>query len=338
MLMRNKIYLLMLLAASAVLPAQAQQEVQFSQYVFNGLTVNPAYAGYRGDGYLNATFRKQWVDFPGAPTTGVISFDGLPGWADSEKVGLGIQALWDKSGPQEYMSVAGSYAYRIPLNESGSRRLNLGFNVSVAQYSVTGNSLQLTNPNDPYAPTGKISTFKPDASFGVYYYTPSFYAGASVLQLFSQTLDNTVYVAGHARDYMVIKRTRHVYFTTGGMINIDEHLRLKPSIMIKEDFNGPTNVDLNLFALISDQIWIGGSYRSSVPLLNKEKLQDGLRRANAASAMVEYFASDRIRIGYSYDFAISGIANYQSGSHEISIGLLFPRKQNGDRIISPRYF
>lgn len=338
MLMRNKIYLLMLFAASAVLPASAQQEVQFSQYVFNGLAVNPAYAGYRGDGYLNATFRKQWVDFPGAPTTGIISFDGLPAWADREKVGLGIQALWDKSGPQEYMSVSGAYAYRIPLNESGSRRLNLGLAVSVAQYSVSGNALQLTDPNDPYAPTGKISTFKPDASFGIYYYTPSFYTGASVLQLFSQTLDNSVHIAGHAREYMVIKRTRHVYFTTGGMINIDEDLKLKPSIMIKEDFNGPTNFDFNLFALISEKIWIGGSYRSSIPLLKKENLQSGLRRANAASAMVEYFAGDRMRIGYSYDFALSSIASYQAGSHEISIGLLFNRKQNGERVISPRYF
>lgn len=338
MLMRNKISLLLLFFAGAVLPAAAQQEVQFSQYVFNGLAVNPAYAGYRGDGYLNATFRKQWVDFPGAPTTGIISFDGLPAWADKEKVGLGIQALWDKSGPQEYMSVSGAYAYRIPLNESGSRRLNLGLAVSVAQYAVTGNALQLTDPNDPYAPTGKISTFKPDGSFGVYYYTPSFYAGASVLQLFSQTLDNSVHVAGHDREYMVIKRTRHVYFTTGGMINIDEHLKLKPSIMIKEDFHGPTNFDLNLFALVSDKIWIGGSYRSSVPLLNKPDLQSGLKRANAASVMVEYFAGDRMRIGYSYDFALSGIASHQTGSHEISIGILFPRKQNGERVVSPRYF
>lgn len=338
MLMRNKIIGMIFLATAATFPAAAQQEVQFSQYVFNGLAVNPAYAGYRGDGYLNATFRKQWVDFPGAPTTGIISFDGLPAWADNEKVGLGIQALWDKSGPQEYMSVSGAYAYRIPLNESGSRRLNLGLAVSVAQYSVTGNSLQLTDPNDPYAPTGKISAFKPDASFGMYYYTPNFYAGASVLQLFSQTLDNNVHIGGSQTEYLVIKRTRHVYFTTGCMINLDADVKLKPSIMIKEDFHGPTSFDLNLFALVSEKLWIGGSYRSSVPLLNKKTLQDGLRRANAASAMVEYFAGDKIRIGYSYDFALSGIASYQTGSHEISIGILFPRKQNGERIISPRYF
>lgn len=336
--MRIKISFLFLLFAGLGKQACAQQEVQFSQYVFNGLTVNPAYSGYRGDTYLNATYRKQWVDFPGSPQTGVVSLDGLPNWGNNESVGLGVQALWDRLGPQDYFSLSGSYAYRIALDESGTSRLSFGISLSLAQYSINGGTLQMVDGNDPNAPVGKISTFKPDAGFGIYYNSPAFYAGASVLQLFSQQLDNKISISGTDVDYMTIKRTKHYYFTSGFLVNLSEQVKLKPSIMVKEDFKGPTNFDINVFALLSEKLWIGGSYRSAINIWNKGHLQDGLNRSNAASAIIEYFVGEKLRIGYSYDFTTSGMANYQSGSHEISIGVLFPRKQNRERILSPRYF
>lgn len=336
-MMRIKIFLSLLLFTGAM-EVRAQQEVQFSQYVFNGLAVNPAYAGYRGNAYLNATYRKQWVDFPGSPQTGIVSFDGLPGWSQDERVGLGIQALWDKLGPQDYLSLAGSYAYRIPLNEAGTSRLSLGLGVSLAQYSVNGKDLQFTNPNDPGAPAGKVSAFKPDASFGIYYYTPRFYAGVSALQLFSQELKGKLSQAGTGQEYLTIKRTKHYYFTTGYLLELSEQVKFKPSIMVKEDFKGPTSYDLNAFLLLNDVLWIGGSYRSSVSMWKKKDLQDNLSQANAASAMLEYFVGDRLRIGYAYDFTLSGLSSYQSGSHEISIGLSLPGRQRQDRILSPRFF
>lgn len=336
--MRVKIFFLMLCSTVSALSVNAQQEVQFSQYVFNGLAVNPAYAGYRGDAYLNATYRKQWVDFPGAPQTGIVSLDGLPNWIQDERVGLGIQAQWDKLGPQEYLSLAGSYAYRIPLNESGSSRLSIGMGLSLAQYSVKGNMMQFTDVNDPSAPAGKISSLKPDASFGVYYNTSSFYAGVSILQLFSQEISGKMAITGDSREYLVIKRTKHYYFTSGFLVNLSDQLKLKPSIMVKEDFKGPTSFDLNAFLLLSERLWLGGSYRSSADIWKKHRVQDGLMKSNAASAIVEFFANDRLRIGYSYDFTTSGLSSYQSGSHEISIGLLLLSKKRQDRVLSPRYF
>lgn len=328
----------MFLTTGASLVVRAQQEVQFSQYVFNGLAVNPAYAGYRGDAYLNATYRKQWVNFPGAPQTGIVSVDGLPNWISDERVGVGIQALWDKSGPQEYLSLAGSYAYRIPLNESGSSRLSIGMGLSLAQYSVSGNAMQFTDVNDPSAPAGRISSLKPDASFGIYYNTSSFYAGVSILQLFSQELNGKIAITGSDREYLVIKRTKHYYFTSGCLVNLSDQLKLKPSIMVKEDFKGPTSFDLNTFLLLSDKLWIGGSYRSAIDIWKKHSLQDGMAKSNAASAIIEFFANEQLRIGYSYDFTTSGLSSYQSGSHEISIGLLLLGKRRQDRVISPRYF
>lgn len=117
-----KIYMLVLLLAAAALPSRAQQNVQFSQYIFNGLSVNPAYAGYKQDWYVNTIYRHQWAGFPGAPRTGGVSVDGLTG-ANDGKVGVGAQMMFDKLGPQEALSLYLNYAYRIPLDDEDTRRL-----------------------------------------------------------------------------------------------------------------------------------------------------------------------------------------------------------------------
>lgn len=317
--------------------AQAQQEVQFSQYVFNGLAVNPAYAGYRGDTYLGASYRKQWTNLPGAPQTGTVSIDGAPAWANNESVGLGGQVLWDQQGPQEFLSVTGSYAYRIRLDEEGVSRLCLGIGASLSQYAVKGDMISVLDENDPNVPVGKVSSFQPDASFGVYYYSPRFYAGVSVMQLFTRELNNKIIVAGVDKEFLTIRKTKHMYFTVGGVMNLSNEVKLKPSIMIKDDFNGPTSLDFNVFALLSEKLWIGGSYRTAINVWDHKNLKAGLTRTNAASAMVEYFATDRLRIGYAYDLMTNRLSGYQGGSHEISLGFLIPnRKKNV--VSSPRYF
>lgn len=332
--LRSKLILLLGLVGLGPSPVKGQQNLQFSQYAFNMLAVNPAYAGYKEDLYLNATYRHQWVGFPGAPRTGNLSLDGV---LDSreERVGLGIQAMYDKLGPQDAVSVYGMYSYRIPLNEDGTRRLCLGIGAGATQYSIDGTALLYNENNDPAIPVTKVSTLVPDARFGIYYYTPNFYASAAVMDLFSMYTDNSKYYwSGYT--YKVLRKTQHLYLTAGTIINLSDQLKIKPSILIKEDFKAPTNVDLNAFLLISDRIWIGGSYRTGVKVWNKSSLPSGLDPLDAASAIVEIYASERFRIGYAYDLTISKMASYQSGSHEISLGFTFQNKKR--RIISPRYF
>ncbi|MCW3464946.1 PorP/SprF family type IX secretion system membrane protein [Chitinophaga nivalis] len=328
--------LLLLLSLSGLMPVlvNGQQNLQFSQYVFNMLSVNPAYAGYKEDLYLNATYRHQWVSFPGAPQTGSVSLDGVINSRD-ERVGLGVQAMFDKLGPQDAASFYGMYSYRIPLDEEGTRRLCLGIGAGVSQYSVDGTALQYNDAGDPSVPAAKVSSFVPDARFGIYYYTPNFYASVSVMDLFSLYTDNTKYYwSGYT--YKVIRKTQHLYLTAGTLINLSEKLKLKPSFLIKEDFKGPTNLDLNAFLLISDRVWLGGSYRTGVRLWSKSHLDNDLEQLDAWSAIVEIYATERLRIGYAYDVTISKMASSQSGSHEISLGFTFPNKKR--RIISPRYF
>lgn len=325
------ITVLLLMPASC---AMAQQNVQFSQYAFNGLSVNPAYAGYKEDLYLNATYRHQWAGFPGAPRTGGISLDGVTGASDG-KVGLGGQVLFDKLGPQESLSIYGSYSYRIPLDEENTKRLCIGIGAGATQYSVDGSALQYIDNDDAAIPTGKTSTWVPDARFGIYYYTSKFYAGVSVMDLFSLYSDATRY-SWKGNNYSTIRKTQHMYLTAGTVFPLGEGLQLKPSFLVKEDFKGPTSLDLNAFLLIGEKIWVGGSYRTNVNIWKKTALQRDLQEQNAASAMVEFYATQQLRIGYSYDLNVNKMAGYQGGSHEISIGFLIPSKKF--TLQNPRYF
>lgn len=332
----TKRLLLLVGGCIGLLTATAQQNVQFSQYVFNGLSVNPAYAGYKQDWYLNAIYRHQWVDFPGAPTTAGISIDGLTN-AKDERVGVGAQVMLDKLGPQENLSAYGFYSYRIPLDPEDTRRLCIGIGGGITQYSVDGTALKYVDDLDQAIPLGKTSKIVPDARFGVYYYTPKFYIGASVMDLFSLYSANINYYWG-GYNYNTLKKTQHLYLTAGYLLNLSENLKLKPSLMVKEDFKGPTNVDLNAFLLIADRLWVGGSYRTGVKLWSKPALSKDLEQLDAASILAEFYATPQLRIGYAYDITVSKMASYQQGSHEISVGFLFNSKKYESRTRSPRYF
>jgi type IX secretion system PorP/SprF family membrane protein len=326
-------YCLTFLLAIIVLRTTAQQQVQFSQYAFNGLSVNPAYAGYKDAWYFNNIYRQQWTGLQGAPRTAGMSIDGpLHARNSGTGVGLGLQLLGDFQGPQQAFSLYGSYAYRIPLDEDNTRRLCLGLGVGVTQYRLDGAALQYLDSDDPVFPGGGVSTISPDAQFGIYYHTPSFYLSLSVLNLLSRYTGTRYSWKGY--DYSNIRKTQHLYLATGCMLPLSDHVQLKPSVMIKDDFKGPSNVDLNAMLLIERVFWIGGSFRTGVPIW--KNLQNNLETVNAASAIVEYYASEKLRLGYAYDMNINKLAGAQGGSHEISIGLLFLTKKYSTA--SPRYF
>ncbi|SDG00309.1 PorP/SprF family type IX secretion system membrane protein [Chitinophaga filiformis] len=312
----------------------AQQDVQFSQYAFNGLSVNPAYAGYKDALYINCIYRQQWTGLPGAPRTAGVSVDGpLRPMKSRAAIGLGLQLTADMLGPQKSYSVYGSYSYIISLDDDNTRRLSFGLGIGISQYQLDGNSLRYFDSEDAVFPAGSVNAFSPDARFGIFYHSPSFFISASVLDLFSNVITSDFKWKGY--DYENIRKTRHLYLSAGCMVPISEQLKLKPSVMLKDDLNGPTAVDLTTMLLIDQVLWIGGSYRTAVPIWKKE-LPSRLEQRNAASAIIEYYISDRYRIGYAYDLNINQMADAQGGSHEISIGILFPSKKFS--VYSPRYF
>jgi len=319
-------HILLLLLVTGFAKSYAQQTIQFSQYVFNGLAVNPAYAGYKDDWTLNLSSRIQWVGINGAPKTNTISIDGLTN-SDSKKVGLGLWASTDQLGPQSTTSVYANYAYRLQLDANDTKRLCFGVAAGLIQYSLDASKFNAIDVSDGLVPSGNQSQLTPDFRVGLYFYTPTVYIGASVLSLIPAT--NT------PGSNAIIQQVRHYYITSGVMVPLSGFLDWKPSIMFKEDFNGPANLDVNSFFLLKKVLWLGASYRTGVPYLNGKTIS-GLYKSDAIAAMFEFYAADNLRIGYSYDFSTSPLAGNQSGSHELSLSYSF--KGRRPRILNPRYF
>jgi len=321
-------YIILIGLALLTLKANAQQTIQFSQYVFNGLAVNPAYAGYKEDWTLNLSSRLQWVGINGAPQTGTASIDGTI--SDNKNVGLGLIATIDHLGPENISSVYANYAYRLQLDELDTKRLCFGIGAGVMQYRLNGADFNATDVGDGIVPAGTVSKVTPDFRFGIYYYSPKVYFGASVFNLLSSTLENVT------NNAPIVQQVRTLYLTGGAMLPLSEFIDLKPSVMIKEDFKGPTNLDLTSFLAFNKIVWLGASYRTGVTVWNKTSLQNNLENPDALAAIAEFYINDHFRIGYSFDFTLTKLANYQSGTHEISLSISFPGKK--PRIVSPRYF
>lgn len=324
----------LILVTATVSEATAQQDVQFSQYIFNPLALNTAYAGYRGATYVNALYRSQWVGLKGAPQTTAASVEWLLPDRE-ERVALSARVLSDKLGPQQTISAYGGYTYRIPLNFEDTRRLCIGIGAGISQYSIDGSAFEYVDANDPMVPVGRRNKIVPDANLGFYYYTPKFYLSVGGNNILTFNKANASY-NWLGNTFYSMERSMHIYAGTGYIFNLSDHVKLKPSILWKEDFKGPSNVDLNAFFLLDDVIWLGASYRTGFTIWNKSKLQSDLERTDAYSFLAEIYATPRLRIGYAYDMTTSKLSSYQNGTHEISIGLTFWDKEKMQT--SPRYF
>jgi type IX secretion system PorP/SprF family membrane protein len=301
----------------------AQQDIQFSQYVFNGMALNPAYAGYKEATNYHFVYRDQWTGLVGAPKTSSFSMDGV---TEDQKIGLGGMIIQDELGAQSSLEAVGVFSYRLRVGERS--RLSFGLGAGVDQYKIDGTKL-FSVQTETALGSLQSSLIQPTLNFGVFYATPQYFAAFSVNDLFSG-------FQGSDPAYLVIYRNRHYYLQGGALFPITQDIVIKPSILIKEDFLGPTNLDMNLFFLISDKVWLGGSYRTGVKLFNQSNLQSDLSNKDAYSVMLEFFISDQLRIGYSFDYTTSLLKDVNSGTHEISIGYTMKRRKAP--MLSPRYF
>ena len=321
---RKKRYILLILCALSLFKAKAQQTIQLSQYMFDGL----AYAGYKEDLTLNLSDRIQWVGINDAPQTSSISIDGLAS-QDNKNVGLGLIATLDQLGPESSVSAYANYAYRLRLDALDTKRLCFGIGAGFLQYSLDGSKFSAIDADDASVPSGTVSKITPDVRFGIYYYSSSVYFGASVFNLLSGAFNNII------DDPEIIKPVRTFYVTGGGMVPLSDDIDLKPSFMVQEDFKGPTNIDFTSYLAFDRKVWFGASYRVGVSVWNSN-LQGNLSSQDAVSVIAQYYVNENFRIGYAYDFTVSQLAGYQNGTHELSISVTFPHKKQ--RIISPRYF
>lgn len=326
--MIKKILFVFAIALSS-LHAVAQQDAQYSQYMFNGIYINPAYAGYKEQLNVHSFYRNQWTGITGAPKSMSLAVDAI---ANSGNVGLAFQVASDKLGAQNSVSAYANYAYRLRVGKSESSRLALGVGLGVLQQGIDGNNLNARDEGDNFIPIGNQNEIVPDARAGVFYSDDRFYAGFSADNLIAQYILNQ-------RNLSVYFQTpkTHFYLIAGMLLPINESVQLKPSFLLKDDRGGPTSLDINAFVLLGNKIWVGGSYRTAVKLYNKSYLQSNLQKTNSAVGMVEFFATNFLRLGYAYDQTLSSLAGYSGGSHEISVGFTIKPKK-GIKMLTPRYF
>jgi len=292
-----------------VLETSAQQEAMFTQYMFNGLALNPAYAGSHEA--LSATFlmRDQWTGLPGAPSTQTFSVHSP---IRNARIALGLQFIHDKIAVFDQYGVNGAYAYRI-FTDKGT--LSLGLQFGLTSYSADLTDLTTQVPNDP-AFQGSVNKTMPNFGAGLYYYTDRFYIGLSAPQLVTNSLsEDVVEIDADAR------QERHYFLTAGHMFELSRNVKLKPNVLIKAVEGAPVQMDLNLNALFSDVLWVGVSWRS---------LSD-------FNGLLELQLTDQLLLGYSYDFAhTTDLSRINSGSHELMLNYRFRYAKN--KVITPRYF
>lgn len=299
---------------------KAQQDVQFTQYLFNGLHINPAYAGAKEDLYVQSFYRSQWQGIPGAPKSFSVAADGA---FNEGSVGLGIIVTNDQLGAQSNLSAYANYAYRLRLNADETSTLSFGLAAGMMQLGLDANKLQAINPGDAAIPLSSQTRIYPDARFGIYYTSEKYFAGFSATNVIARYMAKK-----NSAELLIPVPQAHLYFTAGALFPINEDVQLKPVVLLKEDLQAPATLDLTAFLLLKEKIWIGGFYRTTLNLFSNN-LQAGLPKTNSLGLITEVFVSPDVRIGYSYDYSINKLRDYNSGSHELSVGFYLSRKNAG---------
>lgn len=316
--MMKRLFFTALLTA-AVLSSSAQQDSQYTQYVFNTIHLNPAYAGYKQDVYVQSFFRSQWVGVKGAPVSFSIAADGA---VNDGNVGLGVIIANDKIGAQTNLSGYANYAYKIQMGYDEQSNLSFGIAAGLMQLGLDGTRLGGIDPNDELIPVNNETRTFPDARFGAYYANSKFFVGLSATNIIAAWASRR----GSNSNLLVPVPQPHLYLNAGMLIPLGYGLDFKPVILLKDDTKGPTSLDVNAFFLLNEKVWIGGFYRTSVPLYNKKALENGLTKKSALGMMFELFVSNNFKVGYSYDYALNKLRDYNYGSHEISAGFYINRK------------
>ncbi|MCH6233969.1 type IX secretion system membrane protein PorP/SprF [Cognataquiflexum rubidum] len=319
-----KIYgLFLLMAMMAYHTGNGQQLPQFSQYIFNGLHINPGYAGYKNQGYIQSTYRNQWVNLEGAPRTFTITADLS---ANEGMMGFGVSVLSDQIGPTRTTTGLLTYSYRIQTGKESF--LALGASAGVSEYQLDGDMLNPIDQDDVEIPSGINNLYSPNMNVGLFFHNTRFYAGLSAFNMIGK---NTL----EREDISLSLHDLHFFLTAGAMVPITDAIEFKPSFLIKQVKGSPTNVDLNGMFLFYDRLWLGASYRTNMHIWN-DNLESNISRRNAMAFIVEVFASDKVRFGYAYDQSLNALQNSRNNSHEFSVGFyLSPRKVT---MKNPRWF
>ena len=302
--MKTKLFSLVLMFTTMV--SFAQQDAQFTQYMYNTININPAYAGSRGALSIFALHRTQWVGLDGAPVTNAVSVN-TP--LNDSRLGLGISIINDKIGPTHENIISTDLSYTIPASETF--KLSFGIKATANLFDLDVSRL---NPADDDPSLHDFSNkFTPNMGAGVYLHSEKAYIGFSVPNFIPTNRYDDNEVA-------IFKEKINYYLIAGYVFDLNNDIKFKPAIITKMLEGAPLQADASANFMFSDKFVIGVAYRWSA----------------AISAMVGFQVSEGLYIGYGYDHETTSLNNYNSGSHEIF--LRYEIFKNNNKIITPRFF
>jgi type IX secretion system PorP/SprF family membrane protein len=290
--------------------SNAQQLPQFTQYMYNTIAVNPAYAGSRGALSIVGLNRNQWAGFDGGPQTQTLSIHSP---LRNEKLGLGLSLINDKSGFENFTYAYADFSYTIQANDDVD--ISFGLKGGMTYYKLASELYNLTEVNqDPYF-NDKLDRWNANFGAGILLHSERWFAGLSIPKLINHDRSNNT-------DYAALERV-HYYAIGGYVFDMSDNLKFKPSFLFKYTKGAPISTDLTANFLFNEKFWLGGSYR-----INGQQ--------GAFGALADFQVTDQFRVGYTYEIPTGEIRAYTSGSHEILLMYEFKylkRKQK-----SPRYF
>jgi type IX secretion system PorP/SprF family membrane protein len=289
------------------LVSYSQQDAQYTQYMYNTINVNPAYAGSRGVLSVFGLHRTQWVGLDGAPTTNAFSINSP---INNSNLGVGLSFVNDKIGPTVENTISADLSYTIKTSET--YKLSFGIKGTANLFNLDINKLKIQNQGDPLL-QNLNNNFSPNVGAGVYFHSDKSYLGLSVPNFFeTKRYDDN--------DIAVYKERMNLYLIGGYVFDLSSNLKFKPAFLGKVVEGAPLQLDLSGNFLINEKFVLGAAWRWSA----------------AVSAMAGFQVSDGLYIGYGYDLETTKLANYNSGSHEIFLRFELFKRQ--DRIVSPRFF
>ena len=286
----------------------AQQLPQFTQYMYNTISINPAYAGSRDALSIVGLHRSQWVGFRGGPVTQTLSIH-TP--LRNDRVGLGLSFIEDDLGPENFSYLYGDFSYSIPTGKEG--KLAFGIKGGFTQYSLDADFRE-SESLDPSI-YGIEDRWTPNIGLGVYWSTNKLYFGLSTPRVLNTNKNKK-------EGFEALDRLSY-YFTGGYVLDLSKTIKLKPAFLIKATNGAPVSYDLTANFLFNEKFWLGGSYRIN-------------EKTAAIGGIADFQVSRQLRIGYAYEKPISEIANYTTGTHEIL--LMYEFRFLSSKLKSPRYF
>ena len=285
----------------------AQQDAQYTQYMFNTININPAYAGSRGVMSVFGLHRTQWVGLDGAPTTNTFSLN-TP--ISNSNLGVGFSLVNDRIGPTSDNTISADISYTIPMNEV--YKLSFGIKASGNIFNLDTDKLDPADATDPNLQNFN-NDFSPNFGAGIYLHSDKLYLGFSVPNFLQDSKYND-------NDIAVFQERMNFYFIGGYVFDIGSSVKFKPAVLTKMVTGAPLQVDASANFLFFDKLMLGGAYRWDA----------------AVSAIAGFQVTDGLFIGYSYDMETTQLRRYNSGSHEVF--LRFELFNKVSKMVSPRFF